>query len=423
MIDYISSLPSHEWEQSRPRRLCILGSTGSIGVNGLRVVESHADMFCVVALAAGRNVALLAEQATRWRPEWLAVQDEESAKALLPLLPKDYHPHIEVGPNGYARLASLPEVSCVLAAQVGAAGLVGAVSAALSGKVICLANKESLVLAGDLLRQICKKSGAVILPVDSEHNAVFQGLYRREKDVKRIIITASGGPFRGKDKAFLSTVKPEQALKHPNWKMGAKVTIDSATLMNKGLEVIEAHHLYGVPVDEIGVFVHPQSLVHAMVEFNDGSLFAHLGMPDMRMPIAHCMLWPLCEPVGVQTMDWTKAANLTFDEPDMQAFPCLGIALRAMKNGVQSCIAMNAANEVAVASFLAEKIGFMDIPALVEKAVECAEIDNAILNVNANTPSFLTAFDGADSAFVRIASIEQYDKTVRLETMQRIENL
>jgi len=424
MIRYISALPAPEWENALPRSLCILGSTGSIGVNGLRVAEAHPGMFAVAALAAGRNVELLARQAGQWRPGWLAVQDEEAAAALKCLLPKGYAPRIEVGAEGYARLASLPEVSCVLAAQVGAAGLPGAVAAALAGKVICLANKESLVLAGDLLRTICARSGAVILPVDSEHNAVFQALRRREKEVRRIIITASGGPFRGRDKAFLATVTPQQALNHPNWRMGPKVTIDSATLMNKGLELIEAHHLYGVPAENIGVLVHPQSLVHALVEFMDGSLFAHMGTPDMRMPIAHCLAWPLCADVGVAPLDLAKAGALTFAEPDLQSFPCLSLALRAMRGGPDCCTALNAANEIAVAAFLDGKIGFMDIPELLAGVLGDAERSlYAQPPAEAVTPDFLAGCPGAGEAFARLADIEHLDRAVRLDAGKRIASL
>ena len=282
MFRYITELPSSEWENSFPRPVVLLGSTGSIGVNTLRIIEKHPDLFQVVALAGGRNVERLIEQALRWRPPYLGIQTEEGRKALLAALPSGYEPEILVGPQGYAELASLPEASTVLSAQMGAAGLRATMAAAEAGKVICLANKESLVLAGGMLRETCARTGAVILPVDSEHNAVFQGLRGRNPEtVRRIILTASGGPFRGKKRDFLATVTPAQALKHPNWSMGAKITIDSASMMNKGLEIIEAHHLYGLPLERIGVLVHPQSLVHSLVEFEDGSLMAQAGTPDM----------------------------------------------------------------------------------------------------------------------------------------------
>ncbi len=231
MIRYITELPSSEWENSFPRPVVLLGSTGSIGVNTLRIIEKHPDLFQVVALAGGRNVERLIEQALRWRPPYLGIQTEEGRKALLAALPSGYEPEILVGPQGYAELASLPEASTVLSAQMGAAGLRATMAAAEAGKVICLANKESLVLAGGMLRETCARTGAVILPVDSEHNAVFQGLRGRNPEtVRRIILTASGGPFRGKKRDFLATVTPAQALKHPNWSMGANITIDSASM-------------------------------------------------------------------------------------------------------------------------------------------------------------------------------------------------
>ena len=245
MIRYITELPSSEWENSFPRPVVLLGSTGSIGVNTLRIIEKHPDLFQVVALAGGRNVERLIEQALRWRPPYLGIQTEEGRKALLP----GYEPEILVGPQGYAELASLPEASTVLSAQMGAAGLRATMAAAEAGKVICLANKESLVLAGGMLRETCARTGAVILPVDSEHNAVFQGLRGRNPEtVRRIILTASGGPFRGKKRDFLATVTPAQALKHPNWSMGAKITIDSASMMNKGFEMIEAKWRSSKPI-------------------------------------------------------------------------------------------------------------------------------------------------------------------------------
>lgn len=384
---YISAVPDLAHALPWPRRLAVLGSTGSIGRNALRVVEGAGEVsfppcggpaFRVEALAAGRNIALLAEQAGRWRPPYLAIQDatgESGVDALLRLLPRGYHPTVLTGPQGYAALAALEGVDMVLSAQAGAAGLRATVAAAAKGKTICLANKESLVLAGDLLRELCARTGAVILPVDSEHGALFQCLVgRRPDDVARLVLTASGGPFRGRDTAFLSTVRPENALRHPNWNMGAKITIDSATLMNKGLEVIEACHLYGVPVDAVDVLIHPQSLVHSLVEMKDGSLMAQLAVPDMRLPIALCLGWPLTPPrrmVGIHLLDLAKAGTLTFDRPDTAAFPCLDLARRALAGG--RTVELNAANEVAVERFLQGDIAFTDIPALVRDALDHAE--------------------------------------------------
>lgn len=371
MFRYITALPSAAWEQEMPRTVVLLGSTGSIGVNALRVIEAYPELFRVQALAGGRNARLLADQARRWRPLWLGVQDKATADAVSALLPSDYRPCIEIGKEGYIRLAKLPEASTVLSAQAGSAGLAATAAAAEAGKVICLANKESLVLAGSLLRGICARSGAVILPVDSEHNALFQAVRgRNPATVRTLLLTASGGPFRGWRREQLAAVTPEQALRHPNWNMGPKITIDSATLMNKGLEVIEAHHLYGMDDKDIAVLVHPGSLVHSLAAFTDGSLMAHLGTPDMRMPIAHCLAWPRCLDTGVAPLDLTRAASLTFEEPDLGSFPCLDLARRALREGGGRCVTLNAANECAVEAFLQRRIGFLDIPDLLAHALD-----------------------------------------------------
>jgi 1-deoxy-D-xylulose-5-phosphate reductoisomerase len=390
MIRYISRMPDRAWEDARPRTVALLGSTGSIGTSALKVVEAHPGLFRVAALAGARNMRLLGEQAARHRPPHLGVLDEAGAAQLRGLLPAGYAPEIHVGPEGYAALAALPDASTVLSAQVGAAGLRATVAAARAGKVICLANKESLVLAGALIRRICSETGAVVLPVDSEHNAVFQALRvhdtlrdggRAPDAVRRIILTASGGPFRGRDRAFLSTVTREQALNHPNWSMGAKITIDSATLMNKGLEVIEAYHLYGVAPDDIEVVVHPQSIVHSLVEYADGSQIAHLGTPDMRIAIAYCMAWPRCVDTGVAPLDLVRAGCLTFEAPDLSSFPCLALARRVLASeartpgGAGLPVVLNAANEAAVELFLHGRIGFMDIPALIERALDAHEAE------------------------------------------------
>lgn len=401
MYNYISSLPGSDWETTFPRTVALLGSTGSIGVSTLRVIEAHPELFAVRGLAGGRNIRLLAEQADRWRPPYLAVQNESLKENLKVLLARDYAPCILVGQSGYAELAALPEISTVLSAQMGAAGLRATLAAASAGKVICLANKESLVLAGQLLRELCAKTGAVILPVDSEHNAIFQALHGRSPEsVRTIILTASGGPFRGKNRAFLASVTPQQALKHPNWNMGAKITIDSATMMNKGLEVIEAHQLYAVPSEQIDVLVHPQSLVHSLVEFTDGSLMAHAGTPDMRMPIAHCLAWPYSVDSGVAQLDLVRTGTLTFEAPDLLSFPCLELARQTIGKGTGLPVVLNAANEVAVEAFLAGRIGFMDIPARIEQA--------------------LTAYAGVDPTVPE--AIEELDRETRLCVGAWIEN-
>lgn len=371
MIRYITELPSSEWENSFPRPVVLLGSTGSIGVNTLRIIEQHPDLFQVVALAGGRNVERLIEQALRWRPRYLGIQTEEGRKALLAALPSGYEPEILVGPQGYAELASLPEASTVLSAQMGAAGLRATMAAAEAGKVICLANKESLVLAGGMLRETCARTGAVILPVDSEHNAVFQGLRGRNPEtVRRIILTASGGPFRGKKRDFLATVTPAQALKHPNWSMGAKITIDSATLMNKGLELIEAVRLFDVRPEQVEIVVHRQSIIHSAVEFEDGAVIAQLGTADMRIPIQLALTYPRRLPSPAKKLSLFDVGQLTFSKPDPETFTCLGAAKRAISMEGNAPCAVNSANEAAVALFLAGKIGFLDIGEAVSGALE-----------------------------------------------------
>ena len=324
----------------------------------------------VLGLSCARNIKTLAEQAQEFRPPYLAVLDEASAAGLRKLLPTGYTPEILVGSEGYARLAALPEADTVLSAQVGAAGLAGTLAAALAGKVICLANKESLVLAGDMLRQVCARTHASILPVDSEHNAIFQCLAGRGQEVDRLLLTASGGPFRGRSREELRNVTRAQALDHPNWKMGAKISIDSATMMNKALEVVEAFHLYGVPLEKITVLVHPQSLVHSLVQFTDGSQLAQLGTPDMRIPIASCLFWPRCVDTGVPPLDLVKAGTLQFFAPDDEAFPALKLARRALRERGGMSVVMNAANEAAVELFLSGKCAFADIADLVSAAMD-----------------------------------------------------
>ena len=368
-IRYISEAPSEAWRRG-VRQLVLLGSTGSIGGNTLAAIRSRPRECVVLGLSCARNIKTLAEQAQEFRPPYLAVLDEASAAGLRKLLPTGYTPEILVGSEGYARLAALPEADTVLSAQVGAAGLAGTLAAALAGKVICLANKESLVLAGDMLRQVCARTHASILPVDSEHNAIFQCLAGRGQEVDRLLLTASGGPFRGRSREELRNVTRAQALDHPNWKMGAKISIDSATMMNKALEVVEAFHLYGVPLEKITVLVHPQSLVHSLVQFTDGSQLAQLGTPDMRIPIAACLFWPRCVDTGVPPLDLVKAGTLQFFAPDDEAFPALKLARRALRERGGMSVVMNAANEAAVELFLSGKCAFADIAELVSAAMD-----------------------------------------------------
>ncbi|MFN2267788.1 MAG: 1-deoxy-D-xylulose-5-phosphate reductoisomerase [Desulfonatronovibrio sp.] len=370
MISYISSLSSDSIP-SGSRALTILGSTGSIGTSALEVIRGNKDKFWIVGLAGARNIKLLADQANEFKPDILGVLDSQGAQELSLLLENGYKPQIVHGPDGYIQMAEMAESPIILSAMVGAAGLVPTLAAIRKGKIILLANKESLVLAGDLIRKECLDSGSIILPVDSEHNAIFQAIQGHNfQEVDSIIITASGGPFKGKTQDFMKKVTPEQALDHPNWSMGAKISIDSATMMNKGLEVIEAHYLFGITTDRIKVLVHPQSIVHSLVNFTDGSLLAHMGVPDMMIPIAHCLGYPERLQVDLQPLDLAQISNLSFFEPDTKAFPCLGLSLEALEKGPDFPIVLNAANEICVQAFLNKKIGFMEIPELNSKALQ-----------------------------------------------------
>lgn len=369
LFKYISRLPETAAETAFPRNLVILGSTGSIGVSALNAVQEHPEDFNIIGLAGARNIEKLAEQALTFRPPLLGVLTEQGADDLVRRLPADYTPEIVIGPDGYKHMAALPQAEFVLAAQVGAAGLEPTLAAVEAGKIIALANKEALVMAGELIRERCLECNAVILPVDSEHNALFQSMAGHDiQEISRLIITASGGPFRGKPLKFLETAGPETALKHPNWSMGAKISIDSATLMNKGLEVIEACRLFGCPPSAIKVVVHPQSIIHSLVEYIDGSVLAHLGPPDMRIPIAYCLAYPKRLSLTLQPLDLIQTGTLTFEEPNTQTFPCLQAALDSLdpNHGPPGrTIVLNAANEIAVDGFLSKRIGFMDIPRLI----------------------------------------------------------
>lgn len=297
--------------------------------------------------------------------------ESSSIPVLKELLPKDYHPEILAGPDSYRQIAALSEVDIVIGAIVGAAGLESAYAAAKAGKILALANKEALVLAGELIREEAARSGAVILPVDSEHNAILQCLGAGEaKYAQKIILTASGGPFRDKDRQFLENVTPEEALAHPNWSMGAKISVDSATLMNKGLEVIEAWHLFGLKGEQVEVLIHPQSIIHSLVEFGDGSILAHLGPPDMRLAIAYCLFYPERLELGLQGISLAKLGQLTFATPRWNDFPCLGLALKALEQGQGYPVVMNAANEVAVEAFLERKLKFTQIPELIALSMD-----------------------------------------------------
>ena len=355
------------------KSLSILGSTGSIGLSTLDVVRQHPERFTITGLAEGHDVSLLAEQIREFKPGIVSVRNEESAGRLRELLGPE-QPEIHWGIDGAAAVGSAEGSDMVVSAIVGAAGLVPTVTAIKAGKDIALANKETLVVAGQLVSDLVKEHNVTLLPVDSEHSAVFQSLTgHRSEDIERIILTASGGPFRQTPADELKDVGPEKALKHPQWSMGAKITIDSATLMNKGLEVIEAHWLFNMPAEKISVVVHPQSIIHSMVEYIDGCVMAQLGAPDMRAPIAYAIAWPeRCES-GIQKLDLTKIGTLTFEEPDMERFPSLRLAFEALKAGRTYPAVLNAANEIAVAAFLDKKTGFTDIPAIVDKTMQAHE--------------------------------------------------
>lgn len=345
-----------------PLRVVILGSTGSIGRQALEVAAAHQDHVRIVGLAAGSSAELLIEQATAFGVDTIALADPTAAARAGDLAP---HLAIAAGPDAVASLAEHPEADIVLNALVGAAGLRATVRALLAGKTLALANKESLVVGGPLVTVLADPGRLV--PVDSEHSAIFQCLQgEHEADIARIWLTASGGPFRSRTRVELERVTAAEALAHPTWSMGPKITIDSATLMNKGLEVIEAHHLFGLPYSEIRVVIHPQSCVHSMVEFADGSVKAHLGATDMRIPIQYALSYPRRWPAPVEPLDLATLGRLEFEPPDTETFRCLSLAVEAGRIGGTMPAAMNAANEVAVSAFLDGRCGFLDIEATVE---------------------------------------------------------
>jgi 1-deoxy-D-xylulose-5-phosphate reductoisomerase len=356
------------------KRLIILGSTGSIGVTTLSLVERFPERFRVVALAAGKNLVRLKEQVKRFQPEVVSLMDEADAEDLRSQLP-EFRGEILAGPKGILTVATHPDADMVVAALVGAAGLAPTLAAIRAGKTIALANKEALVMSGELMTREAKKHRVQILPVDSEHNAVFQALQGHPREqVKRIILTASGGPFLHRPVQELGNVTVEEALRHPTWKMGNKITVDSATLMNKGLEVIEARWLFDLPPEQVSVIIHPQSIVHSMVEYRDGSVLAQLGIPDMAIPISYILAYPDRLPLShLPALDLAAAAQLTFLQPDMSKFPCLALAYEALARGGTCPAVLNAANEVAVESFLAGRIRFTEIAALNKQVLEAHE--------------------------------------------------
>lgn len=358
------------------QQVTILGATGSIGVNTLDVLARHTERYRVFALTANTNVALLVDQARQFRPRYVVVRDADRAdEARRALRDSGVDCEVLAGDGGLEAVAGHPEVDTVMAAIVGAAGLGPTLAAVRAGKKVLLANKETLVMAGPLFMQAVAQHGARLLPIDSEHNAIFQCLPADyaggdgRGGVRKILLTGSGGPFRRTPLAELETVTPDQACNHPNWSMGRKISVDSATMMNKGLEFIEACWLFHLPPERIEVVIHPQSVVHSMVEYVDGSVLAQLGNPDMRTPIAHALAWPERIESGVASLDLVAQARLDFEAPDERRFPCLRLAREAVATGGTAAAALNAANEVAVAAFLDEVIPFTQIPVIIEEVM------------------------------------------------------
>jgi 1-deoxy-D-xylulose-5-phosphate reductoisomerase len=356
------------------KKISILGSTGSIGRQTLQVVDMFPGEFEVVGLSAGSNLDLLVEQVHKYKPAVVSIMDQTRFLELRQAL-SGLRLEILCGEEGLTRVASYPTADVLVTAVSGSIGLTPTLEAIRQGKVIALANKETLVAAGSLVMSEARKFGAQIIPVDSEHSAIFQCLEQEGKAVSRLLVTASGGPFRGKKRQDLSGVSKEVALRHPNWAMGAKITIDSATLMNKGLEVIEARWLFDLDWDKISVLVHPQSIVHSMVEYQDGSILAHLGQPDMRIPIQYALTYPNRRGNSLEKLNLV-GKTLTFEEPDLESFPALALAFEAGRRGGTLPAVMNAANEIAVQLFLADKLDFLTITHLVEKVMASHELIN-----------------------------------------------
>jgi 1-deoxy-D-xylulose-5-phosphate reductoisomerase len=351
------------------KRVAILGSTGSIGTQTLDVIRQHADKFAVEVLTAQNNCDLLIAQALEFRPNAVVIGNESKYAAVKEaLIPYDIK--VFAGQKAIAQVVEMETIDVVLTALVGYSGLIPTVHAIKSGKQIALANKETLVVAGEIITALAKENGVNIYPVDSEHSAIFQCLVGEfHNPIEKIILTASGGPFRGKDRAYLETVTREQALKHPNWDMGAKITIDSASLMNKGLEVIEAKWLFGLKTEQIEVIVHPQSIVHSLVQFEDGSIKAQLGLPDMRIPIQFALSFPDRFKSNFERFDFTKYPQLTFEQPDLKTFRNLQLAFDALATGGNAPCILNAANEIAVAAFLNREVGFLEMSDLIEETL------------------------------------------------------
>jgi len=380
-------------------QITLLGATGSIGSSTLDVVSRNADRYQIYALTANTNVEQMVTLCEQWRPRYAVMNDDSSAAELLARL-QQKQGEIEVlsGETGLLQVVQDKAVDCVVAAIVGAAGLVPTLAAAEAGKRVCLANKEALVMSGKLFMDTARKNNAILMPVDSEHNAIFQCMPDRLTEhhssvkmvnqkasagIERILLTASGGPFRTFSGAQLHDVTPEQAVNHPNWDMGKKISVDSASLMNKGLELIEAYWLFDMDISNIDVVIHPQSVIHSMVTYSDGSVVAQLGNPDMRTPIAHALAWPDRITSGVEPLNIFDVAKLDFEKPDLERFPCLRLCYEAIRTGGSATIVLNAANEIAVEAFLDRKIKFNDIAALIELTLDKASITENVSTLEA----------------------------------------
>lgn len=354
------------------KKVFILGSTGSIGINCLNVISNLKDEFKVTGLTVNSNTDLLLEQIKLFKPEVVAVKDEQCAKNISGKIPKNCN--LLVGEDGLVKAAVEAEYDIFMGAMVGFAGLAPTIEAVKRGKRIALANKETLVVAGEIVTDLCRANGSEIIPVDSEHSAIYQCLVGENlNEVEKLILTASGGPFREKDKSFFESATVDEALNHPNWKMGNKITIDSATMMNKGLEVIEAHWLFGLPADKIEIVIHPQSIIHSMVQFVDGSMKAQMGLPDMKLPIQYALTFPERMKNQFERTNLSSISSLTFYEPDFCKFECLKLAFDALKSGGTAACILNAANEVAVGKFLHKEIKFSHISLLIKKALDKIE--------------------------------------------------
>ncbi len=383
--------------------IIILGSTGSIGRNALEIISRHPDRFRVVGLGAGSNIELLDKQIRRFKPVAVAVYDTSRAELLKKRLKGWRGITVLSGEKGLKEIVSIGEADFVLSAISGSAGLIPTISAIRNSKTVGLANKETLVVAGEIVMRDAERYSSKIIPVDSEHSAIFQCIENKDKgEIKRLILTASGGPFRGKKYSELRNVSVEEALKHPRWKMGKKITIDSATLMNKGLEVIEAHHLFGIPPERIDVIIHPQSIVHSMVEFCDGSLLAQMSNPDMKAPIAYALTYPERLSDVIHPLKLDRVKTLTFERVDKNTFPSLGLAYRALKEGGTMPAVLNTANEVAVEAFLMRRIPFSRIPYVIKKVMDLHRNNKAISDIDTVLEVQRWARERAESIIRRI---------------------